>query len=408
MSRLILATVAIGLLTMRQVASPAVGAEEEGEMSRLVQGNNVFAFDLYGKLHEADGNLFFSPYSISSALAMTYAGANCRTAEEMAKTLRLSPDKAQSAAAFQSLIAAINGKGDRRAYQLYTANALWGQQGDELRPDFLKLTEQYYGAGLHQVDFRNATDAARQTINRWVEEQTSNKIKDLLRPGAVGPSTSLVLTNAIYFKAAWMQEFWEKATKQEAFHVSGANDVNVPMMHKMEECNYFESGDFQLLDLPYEQRQLSLLVVLPKKADGLATVEKTLTADDLAAWLPKMKTYQVDIALPKFKMTAEFKLKEVLSALGMPTAFSRGADFTGISTTPPGLFIENVIHKAYVDVHEKGTEAAAATAVVMDRASAPVSHPKAVFRADHPFVFMIRDNQTGSILFMGRVANPNS
>ena len=406
MSRLILAAVAIGLLATTQPATQA--AEGKGEMSKLVQGNNAFAFELYGKLHEADGNLFFSPYSISTALAMTYAGANGRTAEEMAKTLHLATDKAQSSSAFQTLIAAINGQGDRRAYQLYTANALWGQQGDEFRPDFLKLTQQYYGAGLHPVDFRSAAEAARQTINRWVEEQTNNKIKDLLRPGAVTPSTSLVLTNAIYFKAAWMHEFWEKATKEEAFHVSATKDANVPMMHKSEECNYFDSGDFQLLDLPYENRQLSLLVVLPKKMDGLADVEKSLTADNLAAWLPKMTTHQVEIALPKFKMTAEFKLKDVLSAMGMPTAFSKDADFTGISITPPGLVIDNVIHKAYVDVHEKGTEAAAATAVVMKRASAPVSRPKAVFCADHPFVFMIRDNQTGSILFMGRVVNPNS
>jgi len=399
----------VGVISIATLAGSALPATYQGknDMTALVRGNNAFAFDLYGKLREGNGNLFFSPYSISTALAMTYAGAREQTAAEMAKTLHFAVDQEHLPSAYQSLLAAVNGKGKPRSFQLYTANALWGQKGYYFQPDFLKLTQDYYGGSLREVDFRNATEQARQIINRWVEEQTNNKIQELLKPGAVQPTTPLVLTNAIYFKAAWMEEFWEAATKPEAFHLTAEKEAKVPMMHKTEACNFLDDSEFQMLALPYERHQLSLLVLLPKKVDGLADLEKSLSAEKLEGWLPKMKSYQVEISLPKFKMTASFELKDVLSALGMPMAFSPRADFTGITTTPPGIMIGQVIHKAYVDVNEKGTEAAAATAVVALPKGVPAQPPlRAVFRADHPFVFAIRDNQTGSILFLGRVTNP--
>jgi serpin B len=330
----------------------------------------------------------------------------------MARVLHFGLDQSRLPAAYQTLLAAINGKTGgstpaARAYQLYTANALWGQKGYDFQPDYLKLTQEYFRGSLREVDFRNATEPARETINHWVEEQTNNKIKNLLPSGAVNKATPLVLTNAIYFKAAWLEQFWENATKPEAFHVTSTKDVKVPLMHKTETSRYYDSADFQLLAIPYEQHQLSMLVLLPKKGDGLAKVEQSLTAENLTAWTAKMQNYQVEITLPKFKFTADFQLKRVLSALGMSMAFSDQANFSGISTSPPGLSIGEVIHKAYVDVHEKGTEAAAATAVIMRPAAALPPQTKAVFRADHPFLFIIRDNATGIILFMGRMLNPS-
>ncbi len=407
MRRLFLTWIAAGLFFAAATCSaPPAKAEEKNDLNALVQSNNTFAFDLYGKLREGGGNLFFSPFSISTALAMSYAGAQGQTAAEMAKTLHFPLDQSHLPTAYQALPAAVNGKGKPRSFQLYTANAPWGQEGYYFLPDFLKLTEDYYSGGLHDVDFKNATEQARQTINQWVEEQTNKKIKDLLKAGAINMETALVLTNAIYFKAAWDNEFSDKRTKPEAFHLTGEKEVMAPMMNKTEMCNYLDTADFQLLALPYEKKQLSMLVLLPKKVDGLAGLERALSADKLGSWLPKTKAAQVDITFPKFKITADFDLGRELSALGMPKAFTNTADFSGITTTRP-IKIYHVFHKAYVDVNEAGTEAAAVTAPVFGPVSGSLGPTtKAVFRADHPFVFLIRDNQTGSILFLGRVLNP--
>ena len=392
-------------LALGGLADGQAPAKIGGDAAAVVQGNNVFALDLYGRLRQQDGNLFFSPYSISDALAMTYAGARGQTAEQMATTLHFGLPPQRLHPAFGELIRHLNAGGKDRKYQLSVANALWGQKGYTFLPDFLRLTQDVYQGGLKEVDFVK-TEAARKAINAWVEEQTKDKIKDLIPEGALASDTRLVLTNAIYFKSAWAEAFPEGATKKEDFHLGGGNKVQVPLMHTNEALRYRDGGTFQALELPYQSRQLSMIVLLPKKADGLAELEKDLTSARLDEWLKAMKVHQVNVTLPKFKFSAEFSLKDVLAAMGMPLAFSKRADFSGM-TTREQLYIDKVLHKAFVDVNEKGTEAAAATGVVMSLRLAP-PQPQLVFKADHPFIFLIRDNHSGSILFLGRLANPQA
>jgi serpin B len=375
------------------------------DVATVVKGNDAFALDLYQQLRAKDGNLFFSPYSISTALAMTYAGARGQTATEMEKTLHFTLGQERLHPAFGALVRQVNGHGQPRKYELTVANRLWGQKNYDFHQDFLKLTEDHYGAGLKEVDFVKATEAARKTINGWVEEQTRDKIKELLQPGILNANTRLVLTNAIYFKASWHRAFDKGATAPGKFLLPGNKDVEVQLMHQTVDAGYFNGGNFALLDLPYEKGDLSMVVLLPKDVDGLPALEKSLSADKLAGWLAKRGHAKVILTLPKFKVTSAFELKDALTALGMKTAFTPAADFRGI-TTRDQLFISAVVHKAFVDVHENGTEAAAATAVVVEKSESG-GHPDLVtFRADHPFVFLIRDNQSGSILFMGRVVQP--
>ena len=375
----------------------------KGDPAAVVEGNNGFAVDLYRQLDNEKGNLFFSPYSISNALAMTYAGARGNTAKEMATAMHFDLESARFHPAFAQLIRELQGKAKDRKYQLNIANRLWGQKDYGFLPDFLKLSQDLYQAGLKEVDFIDDTDGARKAINAWVEEQTHKKIKDLIKPGVLSVDTRLVLSNAIYFKAAWLRPFSPKATKPGEFTTGAGKKAKVPMMQAGARTNYFNDGSVLGLELPYENHELSMIVLMPKKADGLADLEKELTAIQLKKWLAKLSDHQVQISLPKFKVTAEFHLNDVLKQLGMKDAFERRrANFSGM-TTRERLFISHVVHKAFVDVNEAGTEAAASTAVVMDRVSKP---PRGIFSADHPFIFLIRDAKTGSILFMGRVSDP--
>jgi serpin B len=380
-------------------------ADRKTDVAAVVKGNDQFAFDLYARLRDKPGNLFFSPQSISTALAMTYAGARSETADEMARTLHFTLPNERLHPAFHALIEELNGAGKKRGYQLSVANALWGQKGYHFRKDFLELTRKNYGAGLREVDFAGNTEAARQTINAWVEKETNNKIKDLLQSGVLDSLTRLVLTNAIYFKGDWDRQFHKDATRKEPFHVSSDDKVITPMMHDTGKFQYFEGESLQVLGLAYKGKELSMVVLLPKKRDGLPELEKTLTAGKIAELLPKLREQEVMVSLPKFKTTCEFGLKDTLAVMGMPAAFSQTkADFSGMDGSRE-LYITAVVHKAYVDVNEEGTEAAAATGVVVGLRAAP-AHP--VFRADHPFVFAIRDNRSGSILFLGRVKNPQA
>ena len=387
-------------------AIQAQGKLPSPEVTQAVADNNRFALELYGKLAAQEGNLFLSPYSISTALAMTYAGAKGQTADEMAKTLHYTLPGDKLHGAFASLIKQQNGVGAKRAYQLNVANRLWGQKDNGFRPDYLQLVKNNYGAGLQEVDFIKAVEPARQTINDWIDKETQGKIKDLIPEGALDADTRLVLTNAIYFRAAWLEEFSAKETKKGDFWTAPAKKVAAMMMHRKGDYMLVNGETAQILDMPYDQNDLSMILILPKQKDGLRDLEKKLTAANLDAWLKTKKLYEVDVKLPKFKFTAEFKLKPTLSDMGMPIAFSDRADFNAMSSGAK-LMISDVLHKAFVDVHEKGTEAAAATAVVMKLTSAPPMLQPANFHADHPFVFLIRDNRTGSILFAGRVANPS-
>ena len=380
-------------------------ATATADRAAVVEGNNAFAIDLYGQLRTQSGNLFFSPESISTDLAMTYAGARGDTAAEMAKTLHFTLPPQRLHPAMGGLLGDLNAPHD--GYKLRVANALWAQQGYTFLDDFLKLTNSDYGAGFKQVDFKDATEAARLKINQWVEQQTDNKIKDLLQPGVLSSRTRLVLTNAIYFKGDWQTQFDKAQTRDEDFHLSAAQNVKAPMMHREGGFNYFDGGTFQILEIPYKSAELSMIVLLPNDVGGMFALEQSLTAPNTRQWLGQLRPVpKVIMTLPKFKMTQQFELQDTLGAMGMTLAFDAHADFSGM-TGNREFYISAAIHKAYIDVNEEGTEAAAATAVVMRSMMARMQQPAPpVFRADHPFIFLIRDNRSGGILFMGRVTDP--
>jgi len=383
-----------------QAAKPPAG---KAAAASLASGNNAFALDLYAKLRTGEGNLFFSPYSISTALAMTYAGARGETERQMAGVLHFDLPQSELHPALGAMVNDLNARG-KKGYQLVVANALWGQKGYRFLTEFLGLTRTHYGAGLNEVDFARAADAARKTINAWVEKQTRDKIRDLIKPGVLGSLTRLVLTNAIYFKGDWASQFKERSTRDEPFTMLDGKQVHVPIMNQTTEFRYMETDSFQALEMPYVGEELSIVVFLPRKTDGLPAFEQSLSADNLTTWLSRLRKRKVLVGFPRFKMTSSFELADVLKAMGMATAFTGAADFSGM-TGGKDLHISNVIHKAFVEVNEEGTEAAAATAVVM-RLTAALPEPTPSFRADHPFLFLIRDNKTHSILFLGRVLNP--
>ncbi len=400
------------LTAKEQLINPMVRVKRvkaAGDIKAVVGGNSKFAFELYGKLagdkkvKETGGNLFFSPYSISTALGMTWAGARGQTEKQMAKTMHFTLAQERQHNAFGKLEKQLNKGGKEGGYQLSVANALWGQEGYDFLAEFLELTRKSYGAGLREVDFAKETEKARKKINSWVEKKTKDKIKDLIKPGILDALTRLVLTNAIYFKGDWETQFDKKNTKDSDFNISADKKTQIEMMYMKGDFKYWGDEDLQVIELPYKGGHLSMVVVLPKEAGGLAAVEKELTVEKLNGWLKDLRKREVSVYFPKFKMTSQFELSEYLKILGMPDAFSGAADFSGM-TGGRDLFISNVIHKAFVAVDEKGTEAAAATAVTMKLTS--VGPPPVVFRADRPFVFLIRDNRSGSLLFMGRVVNP--
>ncbi|HSW46324.1 MAG TPA: serpin family protein [Phycisphaerae bacterium] len=379
-------------------------ADVESDTKMVVMGNTRFALDLYGRLGAKDGNVFLSPYSISTALAMTYAGAGGETAAQMAKVLHFEPPPDRLHATFGLLIRDLNEGGKKGAYQLNVANALWGRQGEEFRPEFVELVKKHYEGALRTLDFAGNTEGARQTINAWVEDRTAHKIKDLIGPGVLQPSTSLVLTNAIYFKGNWACQFKKDQTKDEPFLLADDKKVDSPLMHQTGQFRYAEDADCQVLELSYAGDEVAMMILLPRKVDGLPALERRLTTEGLTPWGGKLTRREVVVALPKFKLTWEARLNEPLRDLGMAAAFRGG--FEGM-VTRGSLFISAVVHKAFVDVNEEGTEAAAATGAIMMR-TAVVPQPPTIFRADRPFLFVIRHVKTESILFIGRLTNPRT
>jgi serpin B len=372
--------------------------------SAVVKGNNRFGFELYHQLSGKDGNLFLSPYSISTALAMTSAGARGETAEQMQHVLHFPPQNELHAALAQ-VMQELNAGGAKKGYQLSVANALWGASNCAFRPEFLKLVKDNYGADLTNLDFTRDAEGARQTINSWVEKATNDKIKDLIGQGVLTARTRLVLTDAIYFKGKWDVPFRKDRTKDEPFRTSGGDKPKAPLMHQTARFRYANLDDYQALEMPYAGREMALLVLLPKK-DDLAGLEKKLTSELVDDAVGKLEPGEVAVSLPRFKTTAQFELSHTLADMGMPLAFSGHADFSGMTTSAEPLAISEVIHKAFVDVNEEGTEAAAATAITVTRASVARPMPIPVFRADHPFVYVIRDVRNGSVLFLGRCADP--
>ncbi|HJZ78848.1 MAG TPA: serpin family protein [Pyrinomonadaceae bacterium] len=388
------------LETLRE-QSPQQAAQKFNQA--LVKGNTQFGLNLYDTLRLEEGNIFFSPYSISSALAMTYLGARGETANQMASVLRLPADQEEATRAFAVLNKALNGQGENRHYQLDVANALWGAKGVGFLDSFLKAAQDAYDAGLKEMDFVRDAEGSRQTINDWVEQKTHEKIKNLMPPGSIDDHTRLVLTNAIYFKGAWLLPFEEKLTKQSDFTTVRGQKVTAPLMENTSYFLYLEEGDLQVVELPYAGNELSMLILLPRQVDGLAALEKSLKEEKLSAIESKLLRARVHVSLPRFKMTQSFQLTRSLQVLGMELPFTARADFSGMDGKKD-LFISAAVHKAYVDVNEQGTEAAAASGVGMTVASSPP--PPKEFRADHPFLFVIRHKGSDSLLFMGRVQNP--
>jgi serpin B len=396
------------------LAGPAAFAVQPAQTSsadeaQAVKGSNAFAVDLYGHLRRQPGNLFFSPESISTAFAMAYAGARGETATQMAAVFHFTLPQDRLQPAMGALLAGMNAP--HKSYELRVADALWAQQDENFLPDYLKLLRENYGAGFHRVDFPTAPEAVRGEINRWIERQTNNKIKNLIGPGTLTRATRLVLTNAIYFKGDWRDQFAKTDTKDEDFYLLASRPVKRPMMHRTGGYRYFDGGTFQELELPYAGADLAMVVLLPNDRAGLPELEQAFTAPSAMKWIDSLKPApKVILTLPRFTMTRQFELNGALAKMGMPRAFSNAADFSGM-TGKPGFTISAAIHKAFIDVNEKGTEAAAATSTVM-RATAmrrPMPEPPPIiFRADHPFLFLIRDMRSGSILFLGRVIDPAS
>ncbi len=394
-----------GSVVVAAQAQPAANSDQ----AAAVKGSNAFAVDLYGQLSAQPGNLFFSPESISTAFAMTYAGARGQTAAEMARVFHFTLPPERLHPAIGVLLAGMNAP--HQGYALSVADALWAEKDENFLPTYLKLVQTNYGAGFHPVDFKTAPENVRATINQWVEKQTNDKIQNLLGPGTVTPLARLILTNAIYFKAAWADQFSKSATEDKDFHLSASKTVHAPTMYNSGGYSYLRGPSFQALSMPYEKGEISMLILLPDNVDGLPALERSLSVGNLSRWMASLSyQHEVIVYLPKFKITQQFELSSTLKGLGMKTAFdSNSADFSGM-TGDKSLVISAAIHKAYIDLDENGTEAAAATAVVMEMATAMPQRtpppPPIYFTADHPFLFLIEDNTSGAILFMGRVTDP--
>jgi serpin B len=404
----LLAALILGFTVLPAAAKAQSSSPPSDDRTQLVQGNNAFAIDLYGQLRNRGGNLFFSPVSVSTALAMTYAGANGNTAAEMAKTLHftLPPDRFHPAmgALLTDLNATHNG------YQLRLANALWAQQDYRVLVSFLKQNKSDYDAGFHRVDFKGATEAARLTINRWVEKKTEDKIKDFIQPGVLDTRARLVLTDTIYFKSHWQTEFEISGTQDGDFYVNVIRNVKAAMMHRTGAFNYFKGDTFRALEIPYKSEEISMVIFLPAKYDGLPDLERSMTTSNNREWLGQLRPVpKVSLAMPKFKVSQKFELQETLSAMGMPRAFDRAAaDFSRISGDRK-LYVSAMIHDAFIEVDEEGTEAAAISGSFGVAGMVIIGGPEEPpipFTVDHPFLFLIRDNRSGSILFMGRVTDP--
>jgi len=389
-----------------RITSPDVNPSDQ---ALLVEGNSAFAFELYQALKGEEGNLFYSPYSISVALAMTYSGARGETAEQMADTLHFLLEQERLHPAFNWLDAELASRGegaqgkDGEGFRLNIVNAIWGQKDYSFLPTFLDVLAENYGAGLRILDFVNETEKSRITINNWVSDQTEQRIKDLIPQGAITVATCLVLTNAIYFNAAWEYPFNENMTTDGPFYLLDGGQVIVPMMEQTEAFGYTDGEEYQAVELRYDGGELSMVILLPKVGQFQA-FEEGLQAQQVCDIISSLQPAEVALTMPKFEFDSEFSLKDTLKEMGMPAAFSGAADFSGMTGTRD-LYISKVLHKAFVSLDEAGTEAAAATAVIMEE-EAP--EPLVEVTIDRPFIFLIRDTETGAILFVGRVMNPGA
>ena len=402
--------------------SPAVSPEAKSDQARilapdvptanldaLVGGNNAFAFDLYQSLRSADGNLFYSPYSISLALAMTYGGARGETESQMAQALHFDLPQVDLHAAFNRLdldlaqSSQAPEKDETQRMQLNIANAVWAQQDYPFLVEYLDLLALNYGAGLNLADFVTQAEPARKEINDWVSDRTEERIKDILGPGALDALTRMVLVNAIYFKADWMDQFDPNDTEDAPFYLLDGSDVTVDMMSNDVYAPYLRGENFQAVELQYAGGTAAMDIIMPD-AGQFAAFEADLDWAMVESILAGMQSTDVQLQMPKFTFRSQFSLADTLAGMGMPSAFDPGsADFSGMDGSRD-LYISSVIHQAFVAVDEEGTEAAAATIVVMTLSAMPMSEIQLTL--DHPFIFLIRDLSSGQILFAGRVLDP--
>jgi serpin B len=382
------------------------------ELVELVAGDNDFAFDLYQAVRTSDGNLFYSPYSISLALAMTYAGARGETASQMASTLHFTLQDDRLHPAFDALDLDLARRPEQAAdvdknqrFALSIVNSMWGQKGWPFLSEFLDLLALNYGAGMRLVDYMNAPEEARLAINDWVSEQTKARIKDLVPQGLITSDTTLVLVNAIYFKAAWQYEFDSSQTKDGPFTLLDGSQVSAPLMSldHLASLGYASDDGWQAVTLPYKGGMTEMVIIVPDEG-WFTEFEASLSAERFDEILAGMEPKMVALTMPKFSFTSSYQLKDVLSGMGMPLAFDdKQADLSGIDGRRD-LFIRDVVHKAFVAVDEAGTEAAASTAVII--APTAMLMPDVELTIDRPFFFVIRDVPTGSILFVGRMVDP--
>jgi len=409
----------IVLMSFLTMPSTTLGANRVSEeqpdafsmRSALVASNTAFALDLYAQIRQTKGNLFFSPYSISTALAMTYAGARENTKTQMAKVLHFEKladvQQPEVAPIFYHLQQEVDNDQQADQIKLHIANALWGHIKPSFAEKFINTLEKYYLVTPQKVDFETEYEKARLAINQWVAEQTNQKIEHLIKEGIIDSLTRLVLVNAIYFKGNWASSFKPSKTQPADFWLTATEAKKVSMMNQKSKFGYLENEEVQVLELTYaseKPRQFSMIILLPNQRDGLMQLENTLTVERLEQWMQRLRLQQVKVSLPKFKLNTYFQLSQTLKNMGMRDAFEEKADFSGFYDSKKNdLFLKDVIHQAFVEVNEEGTEAAAATAVFAATRGMPPKVP--TFIADHPFIFLIRHNPSNSILFMGRMVN---
>lgn len=393
----------LGVIVVWMGLAQAAMAQTPGEKD----GDPVSNFDmqLYAELARGDGNVFVSPASIRSALAMTMAGARGTTAQEMTQVLGVA-DAAAAGAQYQSLAKQIAALQSGGAVQMSIANSLWGQEGIAFEPAFLQQLRQDYGSELLQADFRRATEAARQKVNKWVSDRTQQRITDLIASGAIRTDTQLILVNAIYLKAAWLEQFEPRMTRDGDFKTAASQSVRTKMMGKVFSATYAEDARTQMIELPYRGGSLSMFILLPREQADFRKLEESLPTA-LASLKEKATTRRVSLALPRFTLRYQADLVQPLTKMGMPSAFDAQADFTGMRKEGE-LRISNVVHQAFVAVDEQGTEAAGATAVVMRPTAMRQQEEPVLFVADHPFVFAIVERTTETVLFLGRVVDPSA
>jgi serpin B len=398
--------VAFGVLVLLSVGSapPEARQETTPEQEAVAEGNSRFTLELFSRLKTTDENQILSPFSVYCALAMVYAGAGGNTEVQIAQSLHFQTNQSSFHSGMSAFLASFTNL-SKNDVELNIGNGLWAQSGYQLKTEFTKLCRNDYRADLDFVDFQTGAETARQRINTWIDRTTRGKIKDLFAPGAIHTDTRLAIANAIYFNGKWASRFDKEKTHASEFWVSPEKTTQVPMMWQKSTFLFLADEDTQILELPYRGESISMLVLLPKDRDGLAKLEEQLNGENLVKWIKLLHPADVDLLLPKFKMSSRFSLNQPLAGMGMPDAFDAArADFTGMTAQRP-LFINVVEHAAIVEVDEEGTVAAAGTGVSFGCSKMPVP---ATFHADHPFIFLILDRSTHTPLFMGKVANPGA